>query len=112
MAGAKPITLPSSVAKFMAKFLQKYSTPYFEKLLVAGNKTTKHLPNMGGNYAVRGTCACATFWENVETQIDRSIMHRQKNWMHNMHPMYAQLLQQVWTTFGGILQQTFRCQLQ
>ena len=33
----------------MAKFLQKYSTPYFAKLLVAGNKTTKDLPKYGGN---------------------------------------------------------------
>ena len=35
--------------KFMAKFLQKYSTPYFAKVLVAGNKTTKYLPKYGGN---------------------------------------------------------------
>ena len=35
--------------KIMAKFLQKYSTPYFEKVLIAGNKTLKYLPKYGGN---------------------------------------------------------------
>ena len=35
--------------KFMAKFLKKYSTPYFVKVLVARNKTTKYLPKYGGN---------------------------------------------------------------
>ena len=33
----------------MAKYLQKYSTPYFAKLLIAGNKTTKYLPKYGVN---------------------------------------------------------------
>ena len=31
----------------MAKFLQKYSTPYLAKVLVAGNKTTKYFPKYG-----------------------------------------------------------------
>ena len=35
--------------KFMADFLQKYSTPYFAKVLIAGNKTVKDLPKYGGN---------------------------------------------------------------
>ena len=35
--------------KFMAKFLQKYATPYFEKMLIAGNKTLKYLAKYGGN---------------------------------------------------------------
>ena len=35
--------------KFMAKSLQKYSTPYFAKVLIAGNKTVKDLPKYGGN---------------------------------------------------------------
>ena len=35
--------------KFMEKFLQKYSTPYFAKVLIAGNKTVKYLPKYGGN---------------------------------------------------------------
>ena len=35
--------------KFMARFLQKYSIPYFAKLLIAGNKTVKCLPKYGGN---------------------------------------------------------------
>ena len=68
----------------MAKFLQKYSTPYFAKILVAGNKTTKDFPKYGETYMVRGTCACITFWKNTETQIARSIMHSQNNWIHNM----------------------------
>ena len=46
--------------------------------------------NMGENYMVRGTCACITFWQNAETQIYRFIIHRKKNWIHNMHPIYAQ----------------------
>ena len=37
------------LVKFMAKFLQKHSTLYFTKVLVAGNKTTKYLPKYGGN---------------------------------------------------------------
>ena len=37
------------LVKFMTKFLQKYSTPYFAKLLFAGNKTTKYLSKYGGN---------------------------------------------------------------
>ena len=37
------------LVKFMAKFLQKYSTPYFAKVLVTGNKKTKDLPKYGGN---------------------------------------------------------------
>ena len=35
--------------KFMAKFLQKYSTPYFAKILVAGKETMKDLPKYGVN---------------------------------------------------------------
>ena len=37
------------LVRFMAKFLQKYSTPYFAKVLVAGNITTKGFPKYGGN---------------------------------------------------------------
>ena len=32
----------------MENFLQKYYTPYFAKVLVAGNKTTKDFPKYGG----------------------------------------------------------------
>ena len=35
--------------KFMAKFLQKYATPYFTKVLMAGNKTVRDFPKYGGN---------------------------------------------------------------
>ena len=38
-----------ALVKFMAKFLQKYPTPYFAKVLVAENKTTKYFPKYGGN---------------------------------------------------------------
>ena len=68
--------------------------------------------NVGETYTVRGTWACITFWKNAETQIDHSIMHMQDNWMNNIQPMYAQWLHRVWTTFEGIVQQTFRFQLQ
>ena len=37
------------LVKFMTKFLQKYSTPYFAKELVAGDKTTKDLAKYEGN---------------------------------------------------------------
>ena len=37
------------LVNFMANFLQKYSTPYFAKVMVAGNKTTKDFPKYGGN---------------------------------------------------------------
>ena len=35
--------------KFMAKFLQKYSSRYLAKVLVAGDKTTKDLPKYARN---------------------------------------------------------------
>ena len=74
----------------LAEFLQKYSTPYFAKVLVARNKGTKYLPTYGETYMARGKCACITFWKNAETPISRSIMHRKNVWIHNMQPMYAQ----------------------
>ena len=37
------------LVKFIAKFLQKYLTPYFSKVMAAGNKTTKNLPKYGGD---------------------------------------------------------------
>ena len=45
------------IVRFMAKFRQKYSTPYFAKVLVAGKKTTKDLPKYEGNlHGKRDTC--------------------------------------------------------
>ena len=32
----------------MMRFLQKYATPNFVKLLIAGNKTVRNLPKYGG----------------------------------------------------------------
>ena len=34
---------------FMARFLQKYATPYFAKVLIAENKIVRYLPKYGGN---------------------------------------------------------------
>jgi len=34
---------------FMGKFLQRYGTPYFTKVLIAGNKKVGNLPRYGGN---------------------------------------------------------------
>ena len=34
----------------MARLLQKYATPYFAKLLIAGNKTVRDLPKFWGNF--------------------------------------------------------------
>ena len=44
----------------MAKFLQKYATPYFAKVLVAGNKTTKDLPK---------------YWVNLHGKMDMCMYH-------------------------------------
>ena len=48
------------LVKFMAKFLQKYSIPYFAKLSVAGNKTTKDLPK---------------YWVNLHGKRDMCMHH-------------------------------------
>ena len=43
--------------KFIAKFLQKDATPYFETLLMVENKTVKYLPKYGGNlHGKRNMC--------------------------------------------------------
>ena len=49
MAGTKPITSPSSALQIYGRFPEKYFTPYFAKVLIAGNKTTKDLPKYGVN---------------------------------------------------------------
>ena len=33
----------------MERFLQKYSTPYFTKVLIVGNKKVRDYPKFGGN---------------------------------------------------------------
>ena len=35
------------IVNFMEKFIQKYSTPYFAKVLIAGNNIVKDLPKYG-----------------------------------------------------------------
>ena len=64
------------LVKFMAKFLQKYSSPYFEKVLVARNKTTKGLPKYGGNLHGKRDMCMHHIWKNAETQISSFIMQR------------------------------------
>ena len=49
MEGAKPITPPSSSHKVYGKVSEKYATPYFTKVLIAGNKIVRDLPKYGGN---------------------------------------------------------------
>ena len=49
MADTKSRTPPSSARQIYGKVPAKNSTPYFAKVLVAGNKTTKDLPKYGGN---------------------------------------------------------------
>ena len=39
--------------KFMARFLQKYATHFFAKVLIAGNKTVRGFPKFGGNIQVK-----------------------------------------------------------
>ena len=47
----------SVLIKFTARFLQKYATPYFAKLLITGNKTVRDLPKYGGNlHSKRDMC--------------------------------------------------------
>ena len=41
MADTKSRTPPSSARQIYSKVPEKYSTPYFAKVLVAGKKTTK-----------------------------------------------------------------------
>ena len=78
------------LVKFMAKFLQKIQHLILQKYWSQETRKRNIFQNMGETYTVRGKCACIIFWKNVETQIAHSIMHRQNNWIHNMHPMYAQ----------------------
>ena len=100
------------IIKFMAKFVQKYSTPYFTKVLIAGKKTVNDLPKYGGKLHGKRDMCMNQILEKCKKKIARSIMHTQNNWMRNMQQMYAPLLHRVWTTFGGMVQQTLRCQFQ
>ena len=49
MANTKSRTPPSSARQIYGKVYEKNWTPYFAKVLVAGNKTTKYLPKYGEN---------------------------------------------------------------
>ena len=49
MSGTKLRAPPYSARKIYGKVLQKYSTPYFAKVLNAVNKTKKYLLKYGGN---------------------------------------------------------------
>ena len=97
---------------FMARFLQRYATPYFAKVLIAGNKTVIYLPKYGGNlHGKRDMFIHHILKKHSRTQISHFILHRQKNWVHNMQPIYAQWWHRVWTIFWGMVQQTFICQI-
>ena len=48
MADKNPLHQHPVLVTFMEKFLQKYSKPYFAKVLIMGNKTTKYFPKYGG----------------------------------------------------------------
>ena len=78
------------LVKFMAKFLKNIQHFISQKYWSQETRQRKICQHMGETYMVRGTCAYITFWKNAETQIASSIMHRQKNWIHNMQPMYSQ----------------------
>ena len=113
MADTKPRTPPSSARQIYGKVPAKIFHTLFWKVIDSQEtRQQKICKNMGETCTARGACACIKFWNNSETQIARSIMHMKKNWMQNMQPMYAQWLYRVWTTFLGMVQQTFRCQLQ
>ena len=89
MADTKPRTPPSSACQIYGKVPAKISRPYFAKVLMTGNKTTKYLPKYKGNLHGKRDMCMHHILKNAETQIDCSIMHMQKNWMHNMQPMCA-----------------------
>ena len=85
--------------EFMVRFLQKYATHYFAKVLILGNKTVRDLPKYGGNFqGKRDMCMHHTL-ENARTLIALSTMHKQMNWMHSMWKMHAQFWHRVWITF-------------
>ena len=61
---------------FMGKFLQRYGTPYFTKVLIAGNKKVGDLPQYGGNMrGKRDVCYHHICWPSVPTRIASFIMH-------------------------------------
>ena len=72
------------LVKFMAKFLQTYSTPYFEKVLVAGNKTTKDLPKYGRNLHGKRDMCMHHILEKCRNP-NFSFYHAQKKWMDSQY---------------------------
>ena len=55
----------------MARFLQKYATPYFEKVLIARNKTGQDLPKYGGNLqGKRDMCMHHIIENSVKPNLD------------------------------------------
>ena len=98
--------------KFMERSLQNISHLIFQKYWLQETRHWYIYQNIGATYTVRGTCACTTSWKNEWTWIARYTTHRQNNWIHSMKQIYAHRWHRVWTTFGGMVQQTFRCQIQ
>ena len=95
--------------KFMASFLQKYTTLYFAKVLIADNKTVRDLPEVGGNlqkkrdmcvHHILAKCMnpnCAFYnsqSKETDAQYDATI---------------CAVLAPVMVTFGDMGRQTYRC---
>ena len=88
--------------QFMARFLQKYATPYFSKLLIVGNKAVRDFPKYGANLKGKRYMCIYHILEKCMNPNYVSNVHKKMNWMHSMRQMYAQLSHWVWITFGGM----------
>ena len=90
MADKKSRTPPSSARQIYGKVPAKIFNTLFRKNTGCRKQDNERFAKIWETLHGKGTCACITFWNNSETQIARSIMHRQNNWIQNMQPMYAQ----------------------
>ena len=96
----------------MASFLQKYSTPYFAKVFIAGNKTTRDLPKYGGKLNGKRNMFMHHILEKCRNP-NFSFYHAQEKEFDAKYPAnVCTVIARVWTTFLGMVQQTFICQLQ
>ena len=79
MADTKSRTPPSSAHQIYGKVPAKLFNTLFCKSTGRRKQDNERFSKIWGKLTWKmGTCACITFWKNVETQIARSIMHRQK----------------------------------
>ena len=74
----------------MESFLQKYTIPYFEKVLIAGNKTVWYFPKFGGGLqGKRDMCMHHILVKYMNHNF--SFYHAQaKEWIHIMRKMCSQ----------------------